>query len=111
MKYERQQEIDCFYRGREGAGSKIRVTKDAKTMVTKEKGIVMKKRLADINIYSPNQSLDYRISVNVEEPVCEYIMDKRNVQGNFAHGDNFFSVEEPNGEPDFTRICASISHK
>lgn len=69
MRYERQHEIDCFFRAPEGGGS-VRVTRDAKTMVAKDKGIMRKTRLADINIFSPNRALDYRISVNVEEPVC-----------------------------------------
>lgn len=70
MRYERQQEVDCFHRMPEGRGS-VRVTRDAKTMIVKENGIMSKKRLADINIFSPNRSLDYRISVNVEVPECE----------------------------------------
>ncbi|UZJ53152.1 hypothetical protein CBS101457_002472 [Exobasidium rhododendri] len=78
MRYERQQEIDCFHRTPEGS---VRVTRDAKTMIVKEKGIMRKRRLADINIFSPNRALDYRISVNVEVPESEV----------------------PSGEPDYTR--------
>jgi hypothetical protein len=31
-------------------------------------GIIEKIRVADLNIHSPNQPLDYRISVNIEKP-------------------------------------------
>jgi hypothetical protein len=68
MKYERQHEIDSFHRQPEGS---VRVTKDAKTKAIKEKGIMRKKRIADINVFSPNRALDYRISVNVEVPESE----------------------------------------
>jgi polynucleotide 5'-triphosphatase len=80
MRYERQHEIDCFHRMPEGGGS-IRVTRDAKTMQVKDKGIIKKSRLADINVFSPNRALDYRISVNVELP----------------------ETQLPQGEPDYTR--------
>lgn len=70
VRYERQHEIDCFHSIPEGGG-KVRVTRDAKTMIVKEKGIMRKRRLADINIFSPNRALDYRISVNVEVPEGE----------------------------------------
>lgn len=72
MKYERQHEVDCFHRMPEIGGS-VRVTRDAQSMIVKDKGIIKKKRLADINVFSPNRALDYRISVNVEEPQCEPI--------------------------------------
>lgn len=50
-------------------------------MTVKDKGIIKKKRLADINIFSPNRALDYRISVNVEEPQCEpFLETKRETQ-------------------------------
>lgn len=80
MRYERQHEVDCFHRMPEIGGS-VRVTRDAQTMTVKDKGIIKKKRLADINIFSPNRALDYRISVNVEEPQCEpFLETKRETQ-------------------------------
>lgn len=69
--YQRQKEVDLFYAD-ENSGdtrSKIRVTKDEDSWQTK--ATIMKKRLNDINVYCPNRSLDYRISINVEEPRCE----------------------------------------
>lgn len=33
-----------------------------------ENGIIEKIRVADLNIHSPNQPLDYRISINLEQP-------------------------------------------
>jgi polynucleotide 5'-triphosphatase len=74
VKYERQTEVDCFHRQPEGS---VRVTRDAKTMKIKDKGIMRKKRLADINVFSPNRELDYRISVNVEVPESESNLEDR----------------------------------
>ncbi|PWN87772.1 mRNA triphosphatase CET1 [Acaromyces ingoldii] len=69
IKYERQNEIDYFYR-QEG-GASVRVTRDAGTMQVKEGGIVIKRRIADLNVICPNHDLDYRISINVEQPMSE----------------------------------------
>lgn len=69
IRYERQHEIDLFFRSY-GGGGNVRVTKDEATMKTKE--IMVKKRIADMNIYCPNHSLDYRISVNIEQPRSMY---------------------------------------
>lgn len=69
--YQRQKEVDLFYsdeRGGIDSRSKIRVTKDEESWATKS--TIMKKRLNDINVYCPNRTLDYRISINVEEPRC-----------------------------------------
>jgi polynucleotide 5'-triphosphatase len=68
MRYERQLETDSFHRTPEGS---VRVTRNKGSADVKEKGIIRKRRLADLNIFSPNQVLDYRISVNVEVPECE----------------------------------------
>lgn len=73
--YERQNEVDLFYTstdefgGGGRGGSKIRVTKDSDTFRTK--AVVSKRRLMDLNIFCPNRSLDYRISINLEEPKSE----------------------------------------
>lgn len=71
IKYERQNEIDYFYR-QEG-GASVRVTRDAGTMQVKEGGIVIKRRIADLNVICPNHDLDYRISINVEQPMSESV--------------------------------------
>lgn len=68
ISYERQNEVDLFFRRPEGGGS-VRVTKDAASFATKE--ILVKRRIADLNVFCPNHALDYRISINIEEPQCE----------------------------------------
>ncbi|KAJ2957954.1 hypothetical protein NQZ79_g6418 [Umbelopsis isabellina] len=50
-------------------GRKIRVTTDQQTGEIVPNGVLEKTRVADINIYSPNQAFDYRISVSLESPV------------------------------------------
>ncbi|CAB4382587.1 unnamed protein product [Rhizophagus irregularis] len=65
VEYKHTYEIDSFYDTKEG---RIRVTRDRKTGEIVEGGIVQKIRVADLNIYSPNTKLDYRISVNREIP-------------------------------------------
>ncbi|GBC00043.1 hypothetical protein RclHR1_03720004 [Rhizophagus clarus] len=65
VEYKHTYEIDKFY---DTKGGRIRVTRDRKTGEIVEGGIVQKVRVADLNIYSPNTCLDYRISVNREIP-------------------------------------------
>jgi polynucleotide 5'-triphosphatase len=65
IEYKHTYEIDNFYETKHG---RIRVTRDRKTGKIIEGGIVQKVRVADLNIYSPNTKLDYRISVNMEIP-------------------------------------------
>jgi len=65
VEYKHTYEIDKFYDTKDG---RIRVTRDRKTGEIVEGGIVQKVRVADLNIYSPNTKLDYRISVNMEIP-------------------------------------------
>ncbi|RIA97112.1 mRNA triphosphatase CET1 [Glomus cerebriforme] len=65
VEYKHTYEIDKFYDTKDG---RIRVTRDRKTGEIVEGGIVQKVRIADLNIYSPNTKLDYRISVNAEIP-------------------------------------------
>lgn len=72
IKYERQNEIDYFYRQEGGGGASVRVTRDAANMQVKENGIVIKRRIADMNVFCPNHDLDYRISINIEQPMSQY---------------------------------------
>lgn len=75
--YKRHNEIDYFFPssssssqsngGRGGGGrEKIRVTREAESLRTKERGSVVKRRLANLEVYCPNRAFDYRISVNLE---------------------------------------------
>ncbi|KAG2177089.1 hypothetical protein INT43_007745 [Umbelopsis isabellina] len=66
VKYKHTRERDRFYKL--PYGRKIRVTTDQQTGEIVPNGVLEKTRVADINIYSPNQAFDYRISVSLESP-------------------------------------------
>ena len=66
--YARQNELDLFYTV-PGTSDRIRVTRDEKTSATTSS--IVKRRIADLNIYSPRRVFDYRISINTETPVHE----------------------------------------
>ena len=50
-------------------GGKIRVSRDRSGRVI-ENGVIRKKRIGDVNVYSPREAFDWRVSVSTEEP-CE----------------------------------------
>ncbi|KAG0240314.1 CYTH-like domain-containing protein [Mortierella sp. GBAus27b] len=83
--YQHTREIDQFF---ERQGKKARVTRDQKTNEVIPNGIVQKERIADLDIYSPRNTFDYRISVSTEVPVLH-----------------------PQGEPRFERIKDRISYR
>ncbi|KAL5632529.1 hypothetical protein ACGC1H_005468 [Rhizoctonia solani] len=64
VKYSHTKLVDEFYS--EGPGEKTRVTRDEKS--GKVAACVRKKRIADLDVHSPKQGVDWRISINVEEP-------------------------------------------
>ncbi|KAG0349167.1 mRNA-capping enzyme subunit beta [Podila humilis] len=66
IQYKHTKEIDQFYPSSHG---KTRVTKDQSTNTVVENGIVKKDRIADLDVFSPRSPFDFRISVNVENPV------------------------------------------
>lgn len=103
IKYERQNEVDLFFpdHAAGGGGGKIRVTKDAKTFATK--AVIMKRRLADLNVFCPNHTLDYRISVNVEEPRGESRRAPRSPSPTFLIQHLAITAEPPTDESDFQR--------
>lgn len=65
-------------------------------------GIIEKNRLADLNIHSPNQPLDYRISINTESPrpkpngQCSYERNKDRIS--YQHGGIAFDLTQVKGE-------------
>jgi len=66
VRYKHVVLIDEFYSG--GSGSeKIRVTKDKNTGQIIE--TLAKRRVADLEITSPKRKIDWRISVNIEQPI------------------------------------------
>ncbi|KAF9360165.1 mRNA-capping enzyme subunit beta, partial [Mortierella sp. NVP85] len=65
IRYFHTYEIDQFFSTSEG---KARVTRDQKTNEVIPDGIIRKERIADLDVYSPRNAFDYRISVNIEHP-------------------------------------------
>ncbi|KAI9351997.1 mRNA triphosphatase CET1 [Obelidium mucronatum] len=66
VKYTHRYELDKFYPPNRSGGDRVRVTVDTKT--DEVIAVIEKKRIADLNIYSPSTQLDYRISINLEVP-------------------------------------------
>ncbi|KAG8685303.1 mRNA-capping enzyme subunit beta [Ceratobasidium sp. 395] len=83
VKYSHTKQVDEFYG--DGHGEKTRVTRDEKT--GKVTACVRKRRIANLDIHSPKQGVDWRISINLEEP-----------------------APTPNGQPAHTRRKDRISY-
>ncbi|KAJ3022439.1 UNVERIFIED_CONTAM: WD repeat-containing protein 83 [Siphonaria sp. JEL0065] len=66
IKYTHRYELDKFYPPNRSGGERVRVTLDTKT--NDVIAVIEKKRVANLNIYSPSTQLDYRISINLELP-------------------------------------------
>jgi hypothetical protein len=70
IRYQHYQEVDHFHPLEDvGRNTKARVTRDKKTGAVKDGGVILKTRIADLNVYDPKSHFDYRISINVEQPV------------------------------------------
>ncbi|KDN53056.1 mRNA triphosphatase CET1 [Tilletiaria anomala UBC 951] len=86
VRYRRSMEADAFYHI-PGSKERIRVTKNEETM--KITNAIVKKRIANMEVYSPRSLFDFRISINTEEPVeppdaePAYIRNKNRVS--YAH--------------------------
>lgn len=70
IKYQHTKEVDYFHSTPDGKKVRVSMTlsKDGKTLTPKPNGIVEKERIANMNIYSPKQGFDFRISVSAEKP-------------------------------------------
>lgn len=66
LDYNHRYLIDSFYAAEGNDKEKIRVTRDEKTGTTLE--CMRKLRLGNLNIYSPKNAADWRVSVNLEIP-------------------------------------------
>ncbi|KAG0262671.1 mRNA-capping enzyme subunit beta [Mortierella polycephala] len=64
--YTHTREVDQFFNSRNG---KVRVTRDQGTNEIIKDGIVRKERIADLDVFSPKNPFDFRVSVNIEVPV------------------------------------------
>ncbi|SNX87908.1 related to CTL1 - RNA 5`-triphosphatase with manganese- or cobalt-dependent NTPase activities [Melanopsichium pennsylvanicum] len=86
VSYQRRKEIDYFHPAPTG---KVRVTRDAETLVIKQDGVVQKQRIADLNIHCPNRLFDYRISINAEnpteEPTSDHVSIREKNRLSYAH--------------------------
>lgn len=69
IQYEHINVVDSFYPTGGPGREKLRVTRDSATHKTVQS--VIKRRIADLNILCPGSNADWRVSVNVEEPVAE----------------------------------------
>ncbi|RSH90096.1 mRNA-capping enzyme subunit beta [Saitozyma podzolica] len=65
VRFSRARQIDSFYDG--SGGGKIRVSRDRAGQVIPN-GVIRKRRLGDLNITCPGEALDFRVSVNTEDP-------------------------------------------
>lgn len=68
MRFFRAKQYDMFYSDPSGSGGKIRVSRDSTTKQLIDGGVVMKRRLADLNVHSPREEFDWRVSVSTEDP-------------------------------------------
>ncbi|KAI8868686.1 mRNA triphosphatase CET1 [Ramicandelaber brevisporus] len=68
IEYSHTKEIDKFYPAPQRPQQRIRVTYDQKTRQPLPNRSIIKDRVADLNIYSPRNQLDMRLSVNTEMP-------------------------------------------
>jgi mRNA capping enzyme, beta chain len=66
LTYSHKYLIDSFYASDTNDRDKIRVTRDEKTNAVIE--CMRKVRLGNLDVYSPRQAADWRISVNLEVP-------------------------------------------
>ncbi|PWN24128.1 mRNA triphosphatase CET1 [Microstroma glucosiphilum] len=106
--YKRHNEIDYFFPssqsngGRGGGGrEKVRVTREAESLRTKERGSVVKRRLANLEVYCPNRAFDYRISVNLEIQTPEPSSSETH---DFYREKNRLSYTHPGMRIDLTQV-------
>ncbi|ORX33526.1 CYTH-like domain-containing protein [Kockovaella imperatae] len=68
IKFFREQHSDSFYGGQRG--HKLRVSRDRAGNLLPG-GCIVKHRIGDLNVHSPNELFDWRVSVSTEEPFPE----------------------------------------
>ncbi|KAF7314304.1 mRNA-capping enzyme subunit beta [Mycena kentingensis (nom. inval.)] len=100
--YQHLHLVDSFYASEGARDQKIRVTRNEKTGEVIE--CLRKTRVADLNVYSPKRSVDWRVSVSVETPVPHPIGSashtRRKDRLSYSHEE--FSI-------DLTQVTASTS--
>lgn len=117
VRYQHQKEIDYFYDERTPEGPvHLRVTRDAQTLQPKPGGVITKKRVADINVYSPRRAFDYRISINTETPMD---MPPETSEPSFVREKDRLSYSNQDFVVDLTQVilpkkvgsCAYLCHR
>lgn len=100
MKYKHTKETDRFFEI-PATRSKVRVTVDQGTGKIVPNGIIEKIRVADLNIHSPNQPLDYRISINIEKPRekpnSPSVFERNKDRISYQHGGIAFDLTQVKG--------------
>ncbi|KAL0074063.1 CYTH-like domain-containing protein [Phycomyces blakesleeanus] len=101
--YKHTRETDRFFPLPQSRNN-IRVTTDQQTGKVVPNGIIEKKRLADLNIHSPANALDYRISVNLEiprkKPETELSHERHKDRLSYTHGGFTFDLTQVKGAPE-----------
>jgi polynucleotide 5'-triphosphatase len=69
IQFFRARHIDSFYNiaSSQRGGGKVRVSRDREGNIVPD-GVIRKRRIGDLNVYSPRSAFDWRISINTEEP-------------------------------------------
>ncbi|KAI8584795.1 hypothetical protein K450DRAFT_218048 [Umbelopsis ramanniana AG] len=96
VKYKHTRERDRFFKLSDGR--KIRVTTDQQSGEIVPNGVLEKTRIADLNIYSPNQAFDYRISVSIENPASipggNHMYERNKDRLSYSHGNIQFDLTQ-----------------
>lgn len=97
VRYKHVVLVDEFYSGGNGS-ERIRVTRDKSTGQIIE--CLAKRRVADLEITCPKRKVDWRISVNIEQPIgmspaaVETLRDKSDEPSASAQGHPIFTREK-----------------
>lgn len=66
IQFQRAQHVDSFYGGGNHHGkARVSRTRDGQVI---ENGVMRKTRIGDLNVFSPREGFDWRVSVSTEEP-------------------------------------------
>lgn len=79
----RAYQIDTFFSAHDGGG-KVRVSRDKDGNVIPG-GVIRKRRIADLDVSSPMETFDWRISISEEEP-CKSAVRHRRCAASLALG-------------------------
>jgi polynucleotide 5'-triphosphatase len=72
-------------------------------------GVLEKTRVADLNIYSPNQAFDYRISVSLENPGTNFV-DHEACLGSIPYANGLILASVPKGDHMYERNKDRLSY-